>query len=195
MSALVLFVQKWYNEYCMYDPFAIEFIIRNKLLEQKGGDYIHVVQQMPLPRTFAIDYDKTIYRMFETKDLKRLRSCQYQSQADYIDSPLTIFKTRYENYFALNYHVYGEENGPFNPRVVIPIVDDELIENIAQNKLYDEHDKKYLNIFVKYFNGQDINGDDIDSIDCIDYKSAKEIYYTLLFLIFCIDYYIKKLLS
>ena len=189
------FIYKWYTEYNMYDPFAIEFIQRNKLLYRKDDKYIYVQQKIPLPKTFSIDYSKSIFRMFETCDLKRLASSQYSSQADIIDSPLTIFASRYEQYFALNYHVFYEDNSPLHPRQVIPILPEDLITHIIENRKYVTPENLYMNIFVKFFHKEDLNADDLDTIENINFNNGKEIYYTLLFLIYCVDYYTKKLLS
>ena len=143
------FTYKWYNEYCMYDPFAIEFMIRHKLLYNTDR-YIYIEHKTQLPKTFSIDYNQSIYRAFELQDIEKLITCQRNSQADYIADPTSIFATRYENYFALNYHVYAEENGPLNPRGIIPILNDTMIEHIRTNKKYNSHDKNiYDNIIIK----------------------------------------------
>lgn len=188
------FTYKWYNEYNMYDPFAIEFIIRNGLLEDHS-DYLHIKHQSNIPSTFVIEYDRTLYRAFETRNKDKLFHSKYQSQADMITDVTSIFNTRYEDYFALNYNVVAEENGPFNPRGIIPIMDEDLINHIMSGELYTEHDKIFNNIFVKYFNNEDIYKDDIDSILCIDFDPVKDIFYKTLLLIFCVDFYTKKLLS
>lgn len=188
------FTYKWYNEYNMYDPFAIEFIIRNGLLEDHS-DYLHIKHQSNIPSTFVIEYDRTLYRAFETRNKDKLFHSKYQSQADMITDVTSIFNTRYEDYFALNYNVVAEENGPFNPRGIIPIMDEDLINHIMSGELYTEHDKIFNNIFVKYFNNEDIYKDDIDSILYIDFDPVKDIFYKTLLLIFCVDFYTKKLLS
>ena len=77
------FIYKWYNEYNMYDPFAIEFIIRNKILSSID-DFIFVNHQTEIPTTFSIDYDKSIFRAFELQSIDKLKRCKCKSQADYI---------------------------------------------------------------------------------------------------------------
>ena len=189
------FTYKWYNEYCMYDPFAIEFMIRHKLL-QGTDSYIYIEHKTQLPKTFSIDYNQSIYRAFELQDISRLVVCQRNSQADYIDDPTSIFATRYENYFSLNYHVYAEENGPFNPRGIIPILNDTIMERIRKNKKCESYENnKYDNIIVKYFNKEDLSLEDIENIENLELESTKDVFYKLLFIIYCIDYYTKKMLS
>lgn len=188
------FTYKWYNEYAMYDPFAVEFIIRNALLDDHM-DYLHIKHQMSVPNTFVIDYDRTLYRAFEERNKDRLFHSRYQSQADQITDITSIFNTRYEDYFALNYNVIAEENGPFNPRGIIPIMEEELINHVMSGEMYTDHDKLFNNIIIKYFNNEDIYKEDIDSILYIDFEPVKDIFYKTLLLIFCVDFYTKKLLS
>jgi hypothetical protein len=188
------FTYKYYNEYRMYDPYAIEFIIKNKLLYASGSDYIHVAHIAQLPKSFAISYDHCIFRAFEKKDPTLLRKYSYKAQADYIDDPTSIFATRYEMYWMLNYEIINEENGPFNPRGIIPIMNEEDIDMIQCKSKYEE-DNRYRNIFVKFFAGLDINEKDLKTIDDIDFEPTQRMFYDMLFLIYCLDYYTNKLLN
>lgn len=189
------FTYKWFNEFNMYDPFVIEFIKRNKLL--KGSDkFIFVEHQLPVPATFSIDYNRTLYRAFEERSIDKLKCSKYMSQADYIDSAISIFATRYEEYFALNYHVINQEVGPFNPKGIIPIISEELFNRIIENNKYDSECKnQYDNILIKFFHGEDLYLEDIDHIHDIDFETTKDMFYKLILLIFCVDFYTKKLLS
>ncbi len=195
------FCYKWYNEYIMYDPYAIEFILRNKLLIGAGSDYIHVEHISNLLNTFTISYDRSVFRIFELKDISKFREYSYQAQADYIDDPTTIFGQRYEQYFQLNYDIIRyTPNGPFNPRGIIPVMMEQLIERI-QKKWYfteeypEDREHMYLNIVIKYFNNEDITLQDLNYFDRIDYCPSERLFYDMLFVIFCMDYYTNKLLN
>ncbi len=186
------FIYKWYNEYSMYDPFAIEFIIRNKLLA--GADnYFHVQHQCQVPKTFSIDYNQSIFRAIETRNKDKLLRSHYKSQADYIDDLVGIFKTRYEMYWKLNYDVILEENGPFNPKGIIPIIEQDLLDAIINNDT--DNVTCFNKIIVKYFNNQEVTVDDLEGLDCLDLESAKTTFYTLLILIYILYFYTKSLLS
>lgn len=188
------FIYKWYNEYNMYDPFTVEFIMRNKLLSSID-DYVYVSHQTEIPKTFSIDYDRSIFRAFELQSIDKLRNCRCKSQADYIDSNVGNFHTRFEMYWALNHKVLAEENGPLNPRGIIPIIDDDLRYAILDNKIPEDF-PCYKRIIVKFFNNEDLKEEDIKGIECIDYEDEpKNLFYILLFLIYCVDFYTKKLLS
>lgn len=193
------FIYKWYNDSNMVDPFSIEFIKRNNLLSDSENQYWYVKQQVILPATFAIDYDKSIFRAFELKD-KCINKYRYESQANYIDDLATIFHNDYNPYFALNYKVVAPEgNTPINPAGIIPIMTDELVERIMSCHLYDgsEEDKShmYLNIIIKWFNDICIDEEDLGYISSIDLTSTEEMYYMVLFLIYVIDSYTRSLLG
>lgn len=188
------FIYKWYTEYRMYDPYAIEFIIRNKLL-QSYDDYTHVKHQTKVPITFSIDYNRSIYRAFEEQDKRKLAQSNYTAQANYINDPMSLFATRYEQYFALDYNVINEPNGPLNPRGIIPIMDQDLVQMIMEDKLYENADLRYRNIIIKFFNRKNIVSADLKDIENIDFQPVEQIFYEILFLIYSLDRFEKKLLS
>ena len=193
------FTYKWYNESTMVDPFSIEFIQRNDLLSDSENQYWYVKQQVVLPKTFAIDYNRSIFMAFEKHDKDCIMNYQYQSQADYIDDAISIFATRYEPYFALNYKTYYfDTNTPTTPKGIIPILSEDFILHIATGELYtkeDDEKKLYLNTIIKWFKNDKITKEDLCHIKCIDLNTTEEIYYHLLFLIFVLDQYTKQLLS
>ena len=193
------FTYKWYNESTMVDPFSIEFIQRNDLLSDSENQYWYVKQQVVLPKTFAIDYNRSIFMAFEKHDKDCIMNYQYQSQADYIDDAISIFATRYEPYFALNYKTYYfDTNTPTTPKGIIPVLSEDFILHIATGELYtkeDDEKKLYLNTIIKWFKNDKITKEDLCHIKCIDLNTTEEIYYHLLFLIFVLDQYTKQLLS
>ena len=192
------FTYDWFNpvEYMhkFYDPFAIEFIIRHNLLSGAHG-YVHVMHQTEVPKTFSIDYNRSIYRALEKQDVKKLKHYSYKSQADLIDDPTSIFATRYDDFFILSYNVINEPNGPFNPRGIIPIMDECLVQMIQENKKYECIEYNYRNIIIKYFNGEDLDLEDLEDIEQFDVQDTGYVYYEMLYLIYILDYYTKKLLS
>lgn len=186
-------IYKYLNESNMYDPYMVEFIIRNGLLENYSAEYTHIQHQMPVPNTFAIDYDRTFYRAFELCDKKALASSVYISQADYIDSMISVFHSMFDDYFALNYRpVIGFVS---NIKDSIEVFPQDLIYAITDDKEIVETKNLYQNIFIKYFNGRDIDSVDIDNIMRIEYNDSKNIFYMLPLIIFILEFYTKKLLS
>ena len=68
-----------------------------------------------------------------------------------------------------------------------------ILDAIMDNN-YDDR-PCYERIIIKYFNNEEIYSEDIEAIECIDLEDNRKTYYTLLFLIFILDFYTKKLLS
>jgi hypothetical protein len=190
------FTYKWYTEYNMYDPYAIEFMIRNKLVSTSDR-YLYIQHQTATKRTFGIEYDRSVYAAFEQRDKSDLTHSLFQAQANVIRDPTSIIATRYENYFELDYRVIpGEANTPFNPRAIIPIIPEELIERIDTNTKFEEGNKyDFLNVIIKYFNYEDITTQDLFKVNRIDFCPVEQIFYMCLFLIYVLDSYTKILLS
>jgi hypothetical protein len=144
----------------------------------------------------------------EKDDLQGFGNSGYRfigAVADYIDHnnlPVSIFSTRYEDFWALNYKIQPgmEENTPQNPKRLIPLLPDNFIDRIVHNVKFEPGDPlQFLNIIIKYFNKEDLLQDDLDCIDNFDIISIPEpydtqLYYQLIFTIFCIDYYCKMCL-
>lgn len=193
------FTYKWYTEYRMYDPYAIEFIKKNHLLISNGMNFMYIDHIVKPPYTFGVSYDRSIFRAFELKNKDKFREYSYQAQANLIDDPTTIFSTRYEQYFQLCYDIVHEANGPFNPRAIIPIMDEDFIDRIQTNhkytKLDDDCTKLYLNIVIKYFNNEEIKEYDLNFLDTIDFTPVESLFYNLLFVIFVLDWYTNDLLN
>lgn len=179
-------VQKYF-----YDPYLIEFIIENKVLDNDGDEYMYITHQTRRNSDFVINYTKSIWKILSDCDMNNLPSCIITSDVEYIDDNMTIFQTRYEDYFALSYRNLLMKDK------VATILNPIIIDNILTNTLFEDDAYLKYNILVKYFNEESISIGDIIPFDKIQYlDSFKEEYYFLLpMVIFCIDFYIKKMIS
>lgn len=171
-----------------YDPFMIEFLIRNKILINGSDPYIHVIHQIEPPKTFSIDYDKTIFRVFEKKQKLKILSCEHATYLRQITTYGTTFAARYEDYYE---SVYNEDLIPNYNQTVI---DESLLVAIKDNKLYEDEDI-WKNILVKFFNGSDFTENEINSIENINFSYSKEAFYIIPFLIFCLESTIENVLK
>ena len=183
------------NSDYFYDPYMIEFIIRNKILENSNDKFNLVDHKTTIGAEFRIKYNRSIWKILETREKNELSSCKHSSSAVYIDDPGTIFGTRYEDYFELNYNDPDPVAEMFAN--AIDILDPQVIGHILENQLFDQ-DTKYTkyNMIIKYFNYQDLGVEDIIPIERItETENNSENYFLIPMLIFIIEFYIKDLMS
>lgn len=197
-----------YNWHSFYDPYLIEFLLRNKLMEG-DGEYLYISHQTNLNNTFPFDYSKSIFAIFEEKSLDKICSKNtYTVTAEYINDPTTIFQLRMEDFFEIDHTnrvigYYSEEQRPD-----ITILDDKIIEYIREDnpltKEYiddfeDEPEKLYSilygDIFVNFFNGKNITKEDVNILKNLEYMDNYLLFYAIPLLIYCIEYYIKDLMK
>ena len=171
----------------VYDPFLIEFIIRNKILSG-SSTYLYIAQQMFLQRTFAMDYDKTIFASMEDKDISKHYG-RSVGNLYYIDNSqkLSLLYTYHDTYFCMD---YKNLNAKF---YYISVFDDPDFTNKIKSCTFTTHELK--NLIVKYFNDVDITVEDLEKLKHIDYMDNKEFFYGIPFAIFCIEKQIQKMLS
>lgn len=169
----------------LYDPYMIEFLSRNDIL--LGSDeYIYVNHEVPVSRTFGIDYNQSIFRALETKTKERFTN--QNCNAELIQDQYSLFSTVAEDYYIIKHKDFGMSL--FNP------VDAQLISNVKCNELLESNNPKaYYNIMVKYFNDADIDSSIIPILEQIDFKPSVDLFYGMPMLIYVLEYSIKKLMS
>ena len=167
-----------YHEDWFYDPETIEFIIRNKLLSGTE-EYIYVDQAIYLPRSFIIDYDKSIYKNVEdcNKDIN-IRRYYGILNCD----PMSLLDKRLEEYYIVtprqNYGLLGEP---------LEIYDPELLGAIINNEKYTDK-KQFYNIISNYFNDQKTICECMLSwLDKIEYCNNAILYHILPIIIFILQ--------
>lgn len=179
------------TEWRIYDPYMIEFLIRNKILDNGYDDYIHVCHQLPIPDTFSINYDKTFFRAFEKKSKKLLNTSNRASEVELIKSYGTIFDSRYESYFKLEYtyRQYLDSGQPFSDEFVYQITDNQLVpENCDSNT-------QWKNIIIKYFNDEPITDKDLEAVENMPFERSVDAFYMIPLIIFCLEESIKTLIK
>lgn len=188
------FVYEYVYDAKIYDPYLIEFMIRNGIMENHTDDYISVSHQMKLPRTFSIEYDHSIFRAIELSSKEKLNEFHNNWRMEKISQMASIFATRFEDYYRTIY-VANDESTPvgYTLNTVLPA---DLMDYILMEDgiLLDER-KKYYNIIFKHFNHKDLTEEDIESIKQIEYGLGSDIFYLIPILIYCLENYIKKLLN
>lgn len=177
------------TEWRVYDPYTIEFLIRNKILDNGLDSYVYVCHQLSVVKTFSMDYDHTFYRAFEKKSIDLLAIAERSIQLEDIKSYGTTFASRYETYFKAKY---------IKPPVGYSgtCLTDELVYAVRDNNLFCKDDPNfYQNIIIKYFNDGEYTDEELSAIENNHYNTSISAFYMIPLLIFCLEYAIEKLLN
>lgn len=197
------FIFTHYLEDHFYDPYMIEFIIRNKILENGSHDeYIYVEHKIATIKTFALDYNRTFFKAVEDKDIKAIQKAKTDSTADYIDEFGSIFAARTDPYFKMNYYVPTMDPTP-QPYVfhnVIECFPKELIPKIVNNDLYTKAEINQKpefglrNIIIKHFNKTAFDQSDFDNLEKYDFSDSKDSFYMIPMIIYAFESFEQGLL-
>lgn len=188
------FTYKHADGYNINDSYVIEFLIRSKILESSGKEFLYVSHKNPVPRTFSIDYAKSLYRCIETADRNGLESAKIDGVYLRIDNMATIFTTRQESYYYIKY----EEGYPIQSvGNYIETFDRDFVDRLASGKLYNyDSENAYLNIAIKYMNGMaPVSSEDVQALENVQYVASRALYYAMPIVIYCVERYIKSLIS
>lgn len=181
-----------HDGWLMYDPYMIEFFIRNKVMSY-GDEYIFVSHATTTNRTFGMDYRQTVFKMFESRDISNIKNVYTLATADLIQDPNSLFETRLEDYYCIRYCDVMPYKTRFN---VIPM---DVMEHISKNSYYSRgHQNEIYNLWIAYFNNKKdfITSDFIkEALVSTNYMDNLNSFYGLAFTIFILEQYTKILLS
>lgn len=184
------------NSDFFYDPYMIEFCIRNKILYNSGDKYDYIDHKTNLKPDFNIKYNKSIWKVIENREKDLLPECKHSSTALFIDDPGTIFSTRYEKYFELTYAAHDTALETYAS--ALNILDPQIIGHILENQLFPS-DNKYAkyNLLIKYFNFDDhIGTEDILPLErIIETENTMENYFLIPMIIYIIEFNIKNTMA
>ena len=184
------------NSDFFYDPYMIEFCIRNKILYNSGDKYDYIDHKTNLKPDFNIKYNKSIWKVIENREKNLLPECKHSSTALFIDDPGTIFSTRYEKYFELTYAAHDTSLETYAS--ALNILDLQIIGHILENQLFPS-DSKYAkyNLLIKYFNFDDhIGTEDILPLErIIETENTMENYFLIPMIIYIIEFNIKNTMA
>jgi len=158
----------------VYDPYLIEFMIRNNVLSG-SSEYIHIMQQMFLPHTFAYDYSRTIFSSIEDKNIDKHYG-YYVGNLLLCNQKQSILYAYPDDYY---YMTYKDLNARF---FLINIFDDPEFTNKIRKHVLTDHPLK--DIIIKYFNNELVTLDDLKKLQHMDYLVDKEFYYGIPFAIY-----------
>ena len=176
-----------YQHMYLYDPYLIEFMIRNKLFALSGNNYFHVEQAVYIGDTFALEYDHSIFKDIEIKKSNMRLNSVYPVPVDDANSLLV---DRLASYYKLSNKVmYKDYDNPIN------WLDMDLLDRVINNELYDEDSNLYYrNLLILYMNNKefDITDKIMNSIMDIEFNYTKELFYMIPILVFILKSYVNK---
>ena len=182
-----------YNGFHMYDPYLIEFMIRNKLMSY-GADYVYVHHGASLSKTFGYDYTKTLYYILEHPEEIDTRTIFTTATAVGITDINSLMTTRQETYYQITYN----DPNKINARIeIFPI---EVIERCKSGELYKDTDtveKQAYNLMIAYFKKDYdyIKGNLIDMLRQMDYTDNIQYFYLIPINLFIIKSFILHLME
>ena len=176
-----------YQHMYLYDPYLIEFMIRNKLFALSGNNYFHVEQAVYIGDTFALEYDHSIFKDIEIKKSNMRLNSVYPVP---VDDPNSLLVDRLESYYKLSNKVmYKDYDNPIN------WLDMDLLDKVINNELYDEDSNLYYrNLLILYMNNKefDITDKIMNSIMDLEFNYTKELFYMIPILVFILKSYVNK---
>lgn len=186
-SKLQTFVYN-YDGWHFYDPYLIEFLIRNKVLSY-AGEYIYVSHATDVNKTFGMNYSKSFFYSLEHPDEEI--NCSINATADLIEDTNSLFATRIDSYYRIDYC----DKTPFKTR--LQIIGQDIIDKIKSNTLFLKgEENEFYNLWILYFNNFDnsMDGNILDIIKRMDYMDNKDYFYAIPITIFIIEKYIECVL-
>lgn len=181
------------NGYHFYDPYLIEFMMRNGIMTH-GREYIFVHHGCAVPHTFAYEYTKTIWYLLENPDALDRRTYYNLASAVEVKDINSLFITRLQPVYALNYNDPNKLNSRFE---VLPT---DVLNRCRSGELYTDLDApcdQAWNLMIAFFQGNYdyIQDSMIDLIKYIDYTTSKSFYYLIPINIFIITAFISHLMQ
>ena len=172
-----------------YDPYMIEFLRKNKILEG-DGEYIYIQNQLTLEHLFPAYYNKTMFACLENKDLVHVDQYEIMGAGRGITNEFTIFANRMEPYWEIYY------NYPIGYEVLdmIPCFKRILIDHIIGEELI-ESKYTYYNIIIKHMLSVDIDENDISQLDTINFENSSLLFYAIPCIIYCLEQYINNVMK
>lgn len=169
----------------VYDPYLIEFLIRNNILDG-STEYMYVTQQVTLPNSFGIDYDRTIFSALEDKDIFK-HYCKAAGNLELCTQRLSLLYAYPEDYYLMRYDAINSKL-----HVIDIFNDPKFVDNIRNNI---EDTNVLKNLIVGYFNESEITGNMLEQFKHIDFMETPELFYLIPITIFILERYITTLLG
>lgn len=176
-----------YNRGFYYDPYMIEFLIRNHIFSS-DTDYMHINRAVYTGSTFDIEYDRSIFKNIEDRNPELFMNSLYEVP---IEDPTSLLVDRLEEYTYLSMKKqFKRYSDPMN------WFTNDLQNRIMENKPYSDTSKVYYkNIIIEYLNNKNFEFTDkyMNSLRQLDYTYSKELFYEIPVILYILKSYVEEL--
>lgn len=186
------FVFNYLDNQYVYDPYLIEFIIRNGLLNSDDElKYLFVSQAVHTSSTFTLEYNRTIFKDIEDKNSQLHTNSAYMLP---VHDPNSLLVDRMEDYLQLSVNLMDKHNS--NP---VNQLNNNLFSHIQENTPFNEEDEVnqvlYWNMIVNYMNQDEfsITAKQLESLDKLKYRYCKDLYYEIPIILYIIKWYMNNM--
>lgn len=185
--------------YFFYDPYMLNFAIRNGLLSSNGKDYVHVAQPAMEPPMMNIDYEHTIFKRFEDFNSKL---CFYDAIGMLVQDPMSLLTQRIEPYYMVTFRDdtgYPQLDNPLLEKIqyfdtdltnlfpgLSPFPKEEYACKCAEILFNLDKSRAYYEIIYTFLNGGTVTSTMLEKIKYMCFSPCKELYYTIPILIYII---------
>lgn len=182
------FIYTW-NGRNFYDPYMIEFLMRNRILDN-NDNYIFVTHAAYVKPTFGINYDRTFFKGLEEKSINKFVA-DTNFIAEQIMDINSIMSTQFDPYYSVEHNC-----STLAKLERISLLDHEFVTKLSiGDKFPEQHKKEYYNIIINYFDDKRITQKELNLLENITYLESKELYYLIPMLIYVVESDIKKMLT
>lgn len=181
------FVFKYADNY-FYDPYMIEFLIRNNIMKGTKS-FVYVSHQCHMYQTFPLDYRESFLHAIETCKKEKFKPTN--AAGFEIQDPYSLMSTRLEPYYRLDYKVNSIYVEP------LQIISNDLYQKILDNTHYEDlsGENTFYNIIIDYLNGVEISANYLEMIDNVELSNKKELFYAIPIIIYIIEKKVSNLLK
>ena len=163
------FIYSYLDNQFIYDPYLIEFIIRNGLFNSDDElKYMYVEQAVHTSSTFTLEYNRTIFKDIEDKNSQLHTNSAYMIP---VHDPNSLLVDRMEDYLQLSVNLMDKPNSdPVNQ------LNNNLFDHIQENTPFDEENEAnhvlYWNIIINYMNQDEfsITAKQLESLERLKYR-------------------------
>lgn len=176
------------NGFYMYDPYMVEFMIRNKVMTDK----LYISHGTPIGNTFAYDYSKTFFYLIEHPE-------EFQNKhIDFADTAVGIMITEVNTLFVTRLHDYYrvEYNWKYGTISAFNIFPPEVVSHLYSGEYFEDKKMAIYNILIAHLNGDSsyLSDEIIHSLQHLEYCDNKEYFYMVPICLYIISQYIESLL-